>query len=156
MATSWLVATSVPGRTVPEVDVLLVIAAVYGGLVGSALASFACVVSERAAARRPFMGGRSVCACGRQLKAYENVPVFGWLRVGGKARCCGARIPVRYLVAELVGLCAGGGFGAQMANWVDGGAPGWGLGLAALGFTLVLVAATAALTWPRPGPGTHT
>jgi leader peptidase (prepilin peptidase)/N-methyltransferase len=37
--------------------------------------------------------------------AYDNVPVFSWLLLRGRARCCGAQISSRYPLTELaVGL----------------------------------------------------
>jgi leader peptidase (prepilin peptidase) / N-methyltransferase len=79
-------------------------------LYGAAIASFLCVVSERVPAGGS-INGRSACVCGRQLSWYENVPVAAWLALRGRARCCGARIPARYVLAELAlgaawGLCA--------------------------------------------------
>lgn len=67
---------------------------------GAITASFLCVVAERVP-RKMSLGGRSHCACGRQLKWRENIPVIGWLRVGGVSRCCNSKIPVFYLAAEL-------------------------------------------------------
>jgi prepilin signal peptidase PulO-like enzyme (type II secretory pathway) len=79
--------------------------ALYGFLFGSVWASFAAVVVERTA-RRESLGGRSHCVCGRQLRATENIPIVGWLRSGGKARCCGSSIPVWYVLFEVVlGIC---------------------------------------------------
>lgn len=72
----------------------------YGFFLGSCLASFGCVVAERVPAKET-IGGRSHCACGRQLKIRENIPVAGWLAVRGRARCCGAQLPFRYLGWEL-------------------------------------------------------
>lgn len=67
---------------------------------GGALASFAGVVIERVPKGESIMG-RSHCACGRQLKNYENIPVIGWLAIGGKTKCCSTRLPVWYLLFEL-------------------------------------------------------
>lgn len=67
---------------------------------GGSIASFLGVVAERKP-RGESINGRSHCACGRQLKATENIPVLGWLISGGKAKCCGARIPQVYFVTEL-------------------------------------------------------
>jgi leader peptidase (prepilin peptidase)/N-methyltransferase len=75
---------------------------VFGFLMGGAIASFACVVVERAVTGES-INGRSHCACGRQLKVYENVPIAGWLLSRGRARCCGAKLPASYLYAELAG-----------------------------------------------------
>lgn len=67
---------------------------------GASIASFLGVVIERVPKKEPITG-RSHCACGRQLKWYENVPVIGWLTTGGKAKCCGAKLPVWYLLFEI-------------------------------------------------------
>lgn len=74
----------------------------YGALLGAALASFLCVLAERLP-RHERIGGRSHCACGRQLRARENVPIASWLVLRGRTPCCGARIPVYYLAAEFLG-----------------------------------------------------
>ena len=40
---------------------------------------------------------RSRCPqCGHQLAWHENIPLLGWLRLGGKCAACGTRISVRY------------------------------------------------------------
>jgi leader peptidase (prepilin peptidase)/N-methyltransferase len=69
---------------------------------GASWASFFGVVFERGR-RNESIGGRSKCACGRPLKWYENIPVFGWLRVMGKTKCCGTKIPVWYFITEVIG-----------------------------------------------------
>ncbi len=44
---------------------------------------------------------RSRCpACGHTLAWHENIPLLGWLRLGGKCSACGTRISVRYPVVE--------------------------------------------------------
>lgn len=46
-------------------------------------------------------------SCGKTIRAFDNIPVLGWLALLGKARCCGARISPRYpLVEALGGLAA--------------------------------------------------
>ncbi|MDD2225101.1 MAG: prepilin peptidase [Candidatus Shapirobacteria bacterium] len=46
---------------------------------------------------------RSFCDyCGRQLKWYENIPVFSWLILKGKTKCCHKKLPLSYPVVELV------------------------------------------------------
>jgi leader peptidase (prepilin peptidase) / N-methyltransferase len=72
------------------------------GVFGAVFASFGAVLIERLPDRLP-LGGRSRCVCGRVLSVYENLPVFGWLLLRGRSRCCGARIPVWYLLAEALG-----------------------------------------------------
>ena len=44
---------------------------------------------------------RSRCPqCGHQLAWHENIPLLGWLRLGGKCAACGTRISARYPIVE--------------------------------------------------------
>lgn len=44
---------------------------------------------------------RSRCpSCGHQLAWHENVPLLGWLRLGGRCSACKARISARYPAVE--------------------------------------------------------
>lgn len=44
---------------------------------------------------------RSRCPhCGHQLAWHENIPLLGWLRLGGKCSACGTRISARYPIVE--------------------------------------------------------
>lgn len=71
---------------------------VAGLLVGS----FLTVVAHRVPRHESVVGGRSLCpACGSQIAAYDNVPVFSWIGLRGRARCCGERISFRYPLTEL-------------------------------------------------------
>lgn len=61
--------------------------------------------------------------------------MLGWLRTGGKARCCGARIPIFYLLAEIslgFGWAISGGLLSTnpRAALVVAGATGWSILLA--------------------------
>lgn len=114
---------------------LFVFWGLFGAALGAVLASFGCVVSERRARKLSILG-RSACACGRQLTVLENVPIFGWLRAGGVSGCCGGKLPVRYLLAEIFGALGGGLIGvvAAMAVSADD-VSGWAiLILVVLGF----------------------
>jgi leader peptidase (prepilin peptidase) / N-methyltransferase len=42
-------------------------------------------------------------ACGAPIRAWQNVPLFGYLLLRGKARCCGARVSLRYPMVEAIG-----------------------------------------------------
>lgn len=45
--------------------------------------------------------GRSVCVhCRRQLRWYENIPLFSYLFLGGRCRTCHKKIPVFYTLVE--------------------------------------------------------
>lgn len=81
----------------------MVAAAVLAFVWGLMAGSFLTVVAHRVPRGESVVGPRSRCpACGTQIAAYDNVPVFSWLLLRGKARCCGVSIPVRYPATELV------------------------------------------------------
>lgn len=91
----------------------IVLAGVWLGVLGAFLASFLGVVAERLP-RGESIWGRSHCACGRQLKWYELIPVLSWawlaLAHGDRAVCCGAKVPLRYILSEGgLGLVFAGG-----------------------------------------------
>jgi leader peptidase (prepilin peptidase)/N-methyltransferase len=71
-------------------------------LVGLAAGSFATAVAHRVPRGMSIAGPRSQCpTCGAQIGARDNVPVFSWLLLRGRARCCDARISARYPLTEL-------------------------------------------------------
>ncbi|HEX6687584.1 MAG TPA: prepilin peptidase [Solirubrobacterales bacterium] len=77
-------------------------AAVLAFLGGLLAGSFVTVVAHRVPRGESIVGPRSRCpACGVQIAAYDNVPVFSWLLLRGRARCCGAAISPRYPLTEL-------------------------------------------------------
>lgn len=82
----------------PEV-VNLIGAAVLGAVVGS----FLNVVIHRLPTRdeQKSQGKRSACPhCGAPIPATLNLPLVSWLWLRGRARCCGARIGIRYPLVE--------------------------------------------------------
>lgn len=78
--------------------VLLVVLAFF---LGASLASFGAVVVERTK-RGESINGRSHCVCGRQLEWWENIPVVGWVSARGVTRCCQQKIPLHYVVTEVL------------------------------------------------------
>ena len=73
-------------------------------LLGAALFSFMNVVAWRLPRGMDPLKGRSVCPqCGHTLGAPDLVPVLSWLFLRGRCRHCGAHIPARYLLVELLG-----------------------------------------------------
>ncbi|MBN2194581.1 MAG: prepilin peptidase [Polyangiaceae bacterium] len=42
-------------------------------------------------------------ACGSPIRGYDNVPVLSFILLRGRARCCRARISIRYPLVELAG-----------------------------------------------------
>jgi leader peptidase (prepilin peptidase) / N-methyltransferase len=107
-------------------------------LAGLAAGSFATAVAHRVPRGISVAFARSECpACGAQIAAYDNVPVFSWLVLRGRARCCGARISPRYPLTELaVGLF----FVATVLVYRDDAAE------AAIGLVFVTMLAVVTLT----------
>ena len=82
----------------------LVFSALIGLIVlvlGAAVGSFLNVVIYRVPAGLSVLFPPSRCPqCLRPLKAYDNVPVLGWLWLKGRCRFCRTRIPIRYPLVE--------------------------------------------------------
>jgi leader peptidase (prepilin peptidase) / N-methyltransferase len=78
-------------------------AAVFAFVGGLMAGSFTTVVSHRVPRGESVVGPRSRCpSCGALIAAYDNVPVFSWVLLRGRSRCCHERISVRYPITELV------------------------------------------------------
>ena len=70
---------------------------------GLALGSFLNVVAARVPLRRSILRPASACmSCGAPIAWYDNVPLLSFALLRGRCRSCGARIPVRYPLVELV------------------------------------------------------
>jgi leader peptidase (prepilin peptidase) / N-methyltransferase len=79
-----------------------VTAAVLAGLAGLLAGSFANVVIHRVPRRESLARTGSRCpACAAPIAWHDNLPLVGWLLLGGRCRSCRGRIPVRYLAVEL-------------------------------------------------------
>ncbi|MBW4617464.1 MAG: A24 family peptidase [Desmonostoc vinosum HA7617-LM4] len=85
-------------------DILIVVPASLIVLaLGASIGSFVNVVVYRLPAGLSILWPPSRCPhCLNQLKAYDNVPVFGWLQLRGRCRYCKSKISVRYPVVEMV------------------------------------------------------
>jgi leader peptidase (prepilin peptidase)/N-methyltransferase len=71
-------------------------------VLGLLFGSFATAAAHRVPRGISIVGPRSRCPhCGAQIAAYDNVPLFSWLLLRGRARCCGARISPLYPLTEL-------------------------------------------------------
>ncbi len=70
-------------------------------LIGLAFGSFLNVCIYRIPRQKSVVLPASACPqCGAAIRAYDNVPVFSWLLLGGKCRNCRARISPRYIIVE--------------------------------------------------------
>ncbi len=72
-------------------------------LAGAIVGSFLNVCIYRLPRRMSIVWPPSACpSCRRVLAWFENVPIVGYLALGGRCRTCGARIGVQYPIVELV------------------------------------------------------
>jgi leader peptidase (prepilin peptidase)/N-methyltransferase len=71
---------------------------------GLALGSFLNVVIYRVPLGMSLVKPGSTCPrCNTPIKSYDNIPVFGYLLLRGKSRCCKVRISPRYPLVEASG-----------------------------------------------------
>jgi len=76
----------------------------YCCMVGLCIGSFCNVLIYRMPRGLGIARGRSFCpACAHTLAAKDLVPLFSWAFLRGKCRYCGAKIPARYPLVELLG-----------------------------------------------------
>ena len=76
-------------------------AAAVAGAFGATIGSFLNVVAYRLPRAESLVSPGSRCpGCGTAVKAYDNVPVFGWLLLRGRCRSCRAPISARYPIVE--------------------------------------------------------
>jgi leader peptidase (prepilin peptidase) / N-methyltransferase len=71
-------------------------------VLGLCIGSFLNVVIYRVPAGKSIVRPGSTCGCGKPIAWFDNIPVFSWLILGGKARCCGRPFSVRYPFVELL------------------------------------------------------
>lgn len=85
---------------------ILVALAAFAFAWGAAWGSFLNVVIWRLPRGMSLVHPPSACpVCGNRIRAYDNVPILGWLWLRGKCRDCKTPISVRYPAVELlVGL----------------------------------------------------
>ena len=76
-----------------------VIAFVFGSVIGSFLNVCAHRIPREQSMVRP---GSRCTSCGEPIPWTLNIPVFSWLMLWGKAKCCGASFSFRYWVVEVL------------------------------------------------------
>ncbi len=80
----------------------VVTAAVFGAL-GATIGSFLNVVAYRLPRGESLVLQRSRCPqCGVQIEGRDNLPILGWMLLGGRCRACQTRISFRYPAVEAV------------------------------------------------------
>lgn len=85
-------------------DILMIVpASLLVFILGASIGSFINVVVYRLPAGLSVLWPPSRCPhCLNQLKAYDNVPVLGWLWLRGRCRYCKNKIAARYPVVEAI------------------------------------------------------
>ena len=72
-------------------------------ILGSVMGSFLNVVAVRLSNNESIIYPSSHChTCNHKLKWYELIPIFSYLIQKGKSRCCHNKIPISYLIVEIV------------------------------------------------------
>lgn len=85
-------------------DVPVPFVVTVAGLIGAVLGSFlnVCIVRWGAEPKQSVVRPPSRCPkCGAGIRWYDNVPVLGWLWLGGRCRDCRNPIPPMYPLIEL-------------------------------------------------------
>ncbi len=94
----------------------MILLVVLVGLLGLAVGSFLNVVVWRVPRGESVVSPPSACPrCGHRIRARDNVPVLGWLLLGGRCRDCGEPIAARYPLVE-----AGTGVAFALVAWATG------------------------------------
>ncbi|MDR1533497.1 MAG: prepilin peptidase [Planctomycetota bacterium] len=111
---------------------------VYAGVlfaVGAAFGSFLNVAIYRLPRGLSLAGPPSFCPrCGVRVAAGDNLPLLGWLRLGGKCRNCRGGISPRYPLVELIAALLWALEGWRLAGLAGGYWTDIGAGLLELAF----------------------
>lgn len=80
------------------------VAYIFMFILGSAIGSFLNVVIYRVPLGKSIISPPSSCPkCGARIKPWHNIPILGWIILGGKCASCKEPISVRYPVIEFLG-----------------------------------------------------
>ena len=85
-----------------QTNVMRVLTAVWFFYVGSCFASFLNVVAWRIPRGQGILGSSHCPHCNTKLTFRDNIPIFGWLKNGGRCRHCQAPISKRYFDVEVI------------------------------------------------------
>lgn len=69
---------------------------------GASVGSFLNVVAWRMPRGRSINGSSACPFCNTGIKAYDNIPVFGWLKLRGRCRACQLPFSPRYAIVEAI------------------------------------------------------
>lgn len=110
------------------------------GVLGLTMGSFLNVVAYRVPAGVSILRPPSACpSCGTRIASRDNVPLLGWILLGGKCRACRTPISLRYPLVELATGLLWAATGWRLAGLQYGFWSNLFLGLLALAFMSSLV-----------------
>lgn len=75
---------------------------IFAFIFGTIVGSFLNVCIYRIPEERSVVSPGSACSCGQAIAWYDNIPLFSWILLRGRARCCGASFSIRYPLVELL------------------------------------------------------
>jgi leader peptidase (prepilin peptidase)/N-methyltransferase len=103
---------------------MLVPTLVFIFLLGLCVGSFLNVVVYRLPLGKSLLHPPSTCPkCDTRLAWYDNIPVLGWLKLGGKCRYCKVAISPRYPIVELATGLLFLGYALALFQWGYGPCP---------------------------------
>lgn len=71
-------------------------------MIGACVGSFLNVCIYRIPVGKSVVFPGSHCGCGQPIAWYDNIPMFSWLLLRGRARCCGRPFSFRYPAIEFL------------------------------------------------------
>lgn len=103
----------------------MILSYVFVFVMGAIIGSFLNVCIYRLPKGRSVIVPGSHCPnCGAKIQWYDNVPILGFIFLGGRARCCKAAISLRYFIVEVLTASAflvlfmfSGGFNAKFFSY---------------------------------------
>ena len=88
----------------PASAVIMILFQFFALAIGAVLGSFSRVCITRWPHDRSVITPRSQCPqCATPITAFNNIPIFSWFLMRGKAKCCGATISIEYPLTEAIG-----------------------------------------------------
>lgn len=86
-----------------EVSYIAAFTIILSFIFGTVLASFITCTAGRILAGMDWINEHSHCdTCGHQLGVFDLFPIFSYVLLKGKCRYCGAKVPIRCLLSEVL------------------------------------------------------
>jgi leader peptidase (prepilin peptidase)/N-methyltransferase len=101
----WSILARIPFHTRDRLltDVLWWMAVIWFACLGGCIGSFLTVVWDRLGTGEGFVLPRSRCPeCDHAIRWYHNIPVLGWILLGGRCYDCASRIPAKHPLIEAI------------------------------------------------------